>query len=387
MSELYKPNRKITDRELMDAIERHPGMSNVKLGELMGVSETTIRKRKAWLAKHGWSPEHDMTKEVPEGYKLKGISSYYVGGKLAAQWVKTSEDRDRQYELMQEAIEALTLDLPKVVPTTIYNEHMINDSLMAVYPLGDPHVGMLSWDQETGDSWDLKIAEQVFLGIFDRAVKSAPRCKKGLIVNLGDFFHRNNAVGTTDRSGHHLDCDGRYAKMVHVGMLIMRRMITSALEHHEVVEVWNIPGNHDDISSMFMAISLRHIYENESRVIINDSPALFQYCRFGKNLIGSHHGHTCKMDKLPSVMACDRAKEWGETEYRYWLTGHIHHDSKKEFPGCIVESFRTLAAKDNYAMGGGWRSGRDTKVIVYHKEYGEVERHTISLSQMNQPLD
>jgi len=312
MSELVRPNRKFTDQQLKDLISDNPHASNYKLGEMLGVNESCIRQRKNYLIKHGWSPAHDMTKEIPDGYKVKGVSSYYVNGKLSAQWVKTSEDKQRQYELMQEAIQALTMDLPKVVPTTLYNEHMINDNLMAVYPLGDPHIGMMSWSKETGEDWDLKIAEQVFLSIFDRAIKSAPRCKKGLILNLGDFFHRNNAVGTTDRSGHHLDCDGRYAKMVQIGVLIMRRMITSALEHHEEVEVWNIPGNHDDVSSMFFSIALAHIYENEPRVIINDNPGLFQYCRFGKNLIGSHHGHTCKMDKLPAVMACDMAKDWGK---------------------------------------------------------------------------
>jgi len=92
------------------------------------------------------------------------------------------------------------------------------------------------------------------------------------------------------------------------------------------------------------------------------------------------------MDKLPAVMAADRPQDWGQTEFRYWLTGHIHHDSKIEAPGCMVESFRTLAAKDAYASYGGWRSGRDTKVIVYHKDFGEVERHTIALAQM-QPID
>ena len=89
------------------------------------------------------------------------------------------------------------------------------------------------------------------------------------------------------------------------------------------------------------------------------------------------------MDRLPGVMAADKAKDWGETEFRYWLTGHIHHDSKKEFPGVMVESFRTLAARDSYATAGGWRSGRDTKCIVYHKEYGEIERHSVNINMEN----
>jgi hypothetical protein len=78
-------------------------------------------------------------------------------------------------------------------------------------------------------------------------------------------------------------------------------------------------------------------------------------------------------------MAVDRAKDWGETTFRHWLTGHVHHDQMKEFAGCTFESFRTLAAKDAYAAGHGYRSERDMKCIVYHAEYGELMRHTSNI--------
>ncbi|MGG4646026.1 hypothetical protein [Pseudomonas aeruginosa] len=81
---------------------------------------------------------------------------------------------------------------------------------------------------------------------------------------------------------------------------------------------------------------------------------------------------------LPGVMATDRAKDWGETIHRYWYTGHIHHESKKEFPGCVVESFNTLAPADSYAHSGGYRARQNMKCVVLHKEHGEVARHTVS---------
>jgi hypothetical protein len=94
-----------------------------------------------------------------------------------------------------------------------------------------------------------------------------------------------------------------------------------------------------------------------------------------------------KMDQLPITIASDYAEEWGRTKHRYCLTGHIHHDSKvkkvgQEYTGMYVESFRTLAAKDSYATWGGWRSKRDTKCIVYHRELGEIERYTASVDSL-----
>ncbi|MFM7009520.1 MAG: oxidoreductase, partial [Betaproteobacteria bacterium] len=82
------------------------------------------------------------------------------------------------------------------------------------------------------------------------------------------------------------------------------------------------------------------------------------------------------------IMATDQAKEWGETEYRYWYTGHIHHDTLKEYAGCKVESFRTIAGKDAYATWNGYRSGQDSKCIVLDRHHGEVERHTVNIGMV-----
>lgn len=188
--------------------------------------------------------------------------------------------------------------------------------------------------------------------------------------------------GVTSRSGHHLDMDGRFAKMVRIGMKIMRQMICSALQRHKRVRVINATGNHDDTSSMFLAIALANIYEKEPRVIIDDAPTPFHYVEWGKCMFGVHHGHSCKPERLPGVMASDQPEMWGRTKYRYWYTGHIHHDTKKEFAGVTQESFRTLAAKDAYATWGGYRSGQDMKSIVLHKDFGEVERHTVNLAMI-----
>lgn len=376
---------KISNEDLMQAVLDNPHLSNRALARYLGVNESVLRRRRARLAAKGFAPEHDMTKTVPDGYKVKGVSTYYNSiGKPIGQWVKSTIDQERQFELLKEGIKAMAQELPKLQPTTIYNEHEIEIDLMAVYPLGDPHIGMLAWDKETGDSWDLSIAEQIFMNMFKRIVSASPRCAKAVILNLGDYFHSDNFAGVTTRSHHSLDMDGRYPKMIHVGVRLFRWFVQCALEHHETVHIMSCQGNHDDIGSIFLNICLANIYENDPRVTVDISPSTFHYIRHGKTLIGAHHGHTCKMDRLPGVMACDRAEEWGQSRHRYWLTGHIHHDSKIEQAGCIVESFRTIAAKDAYGAAGGWRAGRDIKSIIYHKEFGEIERHVVNIDQVRQ---
>ena len=133
---------------------------------------------------------------------------------------------------------------------------------------------------------------------------------------------------------------------------------------------------------MVLGIALDQFFENNPRVQVETQPTTFWYYRFGKVLFGATHGDTCKPDKLPLVMAEDQAQNWGETEYRYWHTGHVHHDIVKEFVGCKFEAHRTLAAKDAWHTSQGYRSKRDMKSITYHKKYGEVSRYTMSIAEV-----
>ncbi|WP_426287509.1 hypothetical protein [Luteibacter sp. E-22] len=331
----------------------------------------------ATQARQGWAPGHGITTPLPLGQKLRGTSTLIDKrtGEQVMQWVKSNEDAEEQAEIFRAACEAMTAKLPRVKPRVASGAW--RDDLLTVYPIGDPHIGMYAWADETGDDWDLAIAERVHCGAMAELVSSAPRSKQAVILNLGDALHYDSLAAVTPRSGHNLDADGRYAKMVSVAVKIIRQCIESALTKHERVHVINLPGNHDETGALWLSVALSHVYENEPRVTIDTNPSVFSYYRWGKVLLGAHHGHACKSDKLPGVMACDRAKDWGETTHRHWLIGHIHHESKKEFSGVSVESFNTLAAKDAYAANGGWRSGRSMQAIVYHAEHGEVARSKV----------
>lgn len=331
----------------------------------------------ATLAKQGHAPEHGMTHTVPAGFMVKGVSTLHrADGSIAAQWVKSKIDPEQQAALLAAALEAFTAQLPQVKPRVA--PVRTRDDLMVGYPIGDPHIGMRAWSAECGDDWDLAIAERVHCAAMAALVDAAPATEEALIVNLGDALHYDSMAPVTPRSGHMLDADGRYAKMIAVTIKVIRQCIESALTKHKRVRVICAPGNHDETGALWLAVSLAHIYEREPRVSVDTSPAVFLYHRWGKNLIGVHHGHTCKPDKLPGVMAADRAKDWGETEHRYWWMGHIHHESKREYPGVSVESFNTLASKDAYATAGGWRSRESMQAIVLHKDHGEVARSRVS---------
>ena len=106
---------------------------------------------------------------------------------------------------------------------------------------------------------------------------------------------------------------------------------------------------------------------------------MVRYHQWGRNLFGFTHGHAIKPSALGEIMAHDKPKEWAETNYRYWHTGHIHSNNSTDGRGWRWESHRTLAAQDAWSSGAGYRSGRDIKGILYHKEFGEVNRTTVDI--------
>ena len=325
----------------------------------------------------GTAPEFGLYESAAIGTIMGKVTvQRNAAGEVLQTWARYSPDDAMRAEAMRAAIDAMAADLPRVKPRKAKGEWRTD--LLTVYPIGDPHVGMYSWREETGDDWDLVIAERTHCAAMDALVQAAPASEQAVVVNLGDLFHYDSMVAVTPRSGHFLDADGRYAKMVAVGVKIMRRCIESALEKHKRVHVINAPGNHDETGALWLSIALANVYEREPRVTIDRSPSVFAYYRWGNVLLGVHHGHTCKPNKLPGVMAADRAQDWGETVHRHWLIGHVHHESRKEYAGVTVESFGTMAARDAYAANGGWRSGRSMQAIVYHAEHGEVARSKVT---------
>ena len=368
--------------EFIDCIRKHDGNNtdaakelNVKRQTITGSLKCLIKK----AAKMGYSPDHDMTHSVPDGFMLKGTSTLYDSdGNTKIQWVKSTVDHERQKEMIKSALDEMSKTIPRLPP--IPKPKKIDADTMAVYPFGDPHIGLHAWHEDTGNDYDLKIAESVNMQAMQLAVNKAPPSEQALIVNVGDFFHSDNEENRT-ASGHALDVDSRYSKIIRIGVRIMQTLINLALTKHKSVRVINSKGNHDQKSSQWLAVALDARYHDEPRVQIDMNPSEYQYIQFGKVLVGVCHGDKIKPADLESVMASDEPLLWGATTHRYWYTGHVHHDQLKEYRGCKFESFRTLAAKDAWHAGKGYRSGRDLKVIILHKEFGEVERYTIGVDQ------
>ena len=370
--------------EIIKAYEEHG--SHRKAAKALGIGKSRVAEVLQVVSKRaamsGYAPESSMTKTVPAPYIVKGVSTLYdKNGNVAAQWVKSQIDKDQAFQAIKEWIESLSKDI-KGASRLVEVPKTSNTDLLAVYPIGDPHFGMFAWAEETGDDFDLKIAERLAMGAIDHLVSSAPDADTAIILELGDFFHADSNDARTPRSGNSLDTDTRWAKVMQVGLRSMIYTIQAAMKKHTNVIVRIVKGNHDPHSSFALALSLHAFFSNNPRVKVDLSPSPFWYYNFGNVLIGSTHGDGIKAQQLPLIMAADQHYLWGATKHRFFHCGHIHHDDKKEFPGCIVEYHRTLASRDAWHTAAGYRSGRDMKCIIYHKKYGERIRYTCNVDMI-----
>jgi len=332
-------------------------------------------------ARRGLSVQHDMTHAVPAEYEVRGVSTLYnADGKVSQQWVKSRLRDDDAARAMREAIEEMAAEY-RGTATPVKAPARSMAGLLSVYPMGDPHIGCYAWAAEAGEDFDVNIARQDLLAAAGRLVDVAPASQRALICNLGDFFHADSLSQLT-KSGHKLDVDTRWPRVLRLGCHLMVDLITLALRKHAKVEVINAIGNHDDHSSIMLSAFLEAWFHAEPRVHVYPTTSKFHYIEHGRCLIGVTHGDTVKHLALGELMASDQPEAWGRTLHRYWYTGHIHHTSKTELRGAVVESFRTLAAKDAWHASQGYRSGRDMYAIVLDAEHGEVERHRCDIRQV-----
>lgn len=374
-----------TERQctILDAMDKHG--TQRAAAEALGLSHGTVGdavqavKKKA--ARMGYSPEHQMTRAVPDGFFLRGTSTYFnKDGEVAGQWVKNQIDHDRQREIWEAAVVAFAETIPRVRPRQAPAHG--NADLLNCFVITDFHLGMLSHREETGADWDIKIAENMIIRWFEQAIMQSPNAETAVFAQLSDFLHTDSIEALTPASKNVLDVDSRFHKVVRTAIRILRTVIDMLLAKHKRVHIVMADANHDPVSQIWMREWFSALYENEPRITVDRSPSPYNAYEFGKTALFFHHGHKRKVTNVSEVFAAQFREMFGRTKYAYAHTGHLHSIDVKENNLMVVEQHRTLAAPDAYAARGGWLAGREAQVITYHAEYGEVSRVRINSNML-----
>jgi hypothetical protein len=247
----------------------------------------------------------------------------------------------------------------------------------------DIHFGRLAWEEETGESSDIKLARLVVNSTINKLLSYAKNEKvsKILFPVGNDFFNVDSKFNTTT-AGTPQQEDTRWQKTFRNGRKLMVDMIDMC-STIAPVDVLVIPGNHDEQRSFYLGEALECWYNNNKNVNIDNSAMKRKYYKYGSNLIGFTHGSDEKLDKLPLIMAMEQPQLWAQTQYREWHTGDKHHlrdmmyTTVNEGGGMVVRILRSLASADAWTFNKGFVGAlRASQSFLWHPEDGLIAQFT-----------
>ncbi len=237
------------------------------------------------------------------------------------------------------------------------------------------HLNKFAWDQETrhGD-YDMRIAADLFRSSAgDLASKSRQhRPARRLIGILGDYFHIDGPQGHTTK-GTPLDFDGRVQKMIDQGAALLFDIIEESASTAPTAVILT-PGNHDEVLTWALQRILLEHFRHDPRVLINPEYTNRKYFRWGKTLLGFTHGDKPAKKQLPSLMAMERRRDWGETTYREIHTGHTHATAAiQTIDGVIVRTIPSISAPDKWHNDNGFVGAPRTMESWFYSKRGYLD--------------
>ena len=295
------------------------------------------------------------------------VTSFMVNkaGERAIEWHRTVEDI-QPLDLAKEFKEAILKHKPYEYKP-IYKYNLSGNAIeIAIHDL---HFGSLCWGEETGDNYDIKIAQTIFLDAINHLVKATKLFKPDCyVLPVGsDFFNVNSMLNTTT-AGTLQDEDCRWQKTYIYGRKMMVLAI-DILRKHAPVNVVIIAGNHDTERAYYLGDSLDCWYQKCNNVDVNNSPQPRKYWRWGKCLLGLTHGSEEVKGTLPMLMAVEEPKLWAKTKYREWHIGHLHHKATKSYDfgvenqGVRERIIGSLAATDSWHKKKGYSGLREAHFL------------------------
>lgn len=302
---------------------------------------------------------------------------------IGNQWGKNKQlkikfDKKETY-LLQEAVESLIkkIDSKEIVhPKYTYTKD--NDVLLEI-SIYDHHFGKLAHKSETGEDYDLKIAQELYFEAVNTILKRASGHKLDrVLLPIGqDLFHVNNEISTTE-GGTFQDTDSRLSKIFETVQETLIACIDSIIKVCPVDVVY-IPDNHGPLNSYFMTKVLEAYYKGNDSVNVDSSPKSRKYYRYGETLIGMTHGHMEKADILPLTMACEAKYDWCETKFHEIHCGHFHKKAEKHYNTAdslgdvVLRYLPSLAGSDKWHVSKAFGVTRKfCECYLYDKENGPI---------------
>jgi hypothetical protein len=273
----------------------------------------------------------------------------------AAKWWRFEE---YVVEALRGACELLSDDY--VPPPSLHLPQAIGEYAVAIMPT-DLHYGKYGWHLfgPKSAAYSREEAATRLRESMSGLVELLPGKPKIVYAPVGsDFVHIDNMQGRTSSLKNQMDMDGVpeqiLVEAIELAIEFFRHCLSLLPKDGKLIIPF-MGGNHDWMFSIAIMMAVREHFRSDSRVFVEKTPEPYIFHKYGKNLIGFHHGHgLSKGVDLARMMATCAPEEWGQTHFRYWLTGNLHRFSQEEAGGVTTIVASSLSGADRWHVTNGY---------------------------------
>ena len=281
--------------------------------------------------------------------------------------------------------DAILRELFKDAPTPqelIFTKGDIERTCLFEISIPDLHIGKLAWRDETGEDYDLKIAEKRYkTAVYELLSRVNTDHIGKILFPIGNDMINIDSPDNVTTAGTPQSVDGRFPKILRIVKRVLIEII-SDLSTIAPIDVLVVPGNHDNQTMFMVGEILDAYYHNHKNVKVLNSPNPRKFYKYGVNGFMYTHGNEEKHGDLGIIFATEEPKLWASTKYRTCKVGH-HHKTKKvhyvsvdEFQGFQLETLPSLSGTDMWHKKKGYQSLKAAKAFLYHLTKGKVAEFT-----------
>lgn len=350
------------DRWQEYAERKNKGETWKQIADSEGLDPSTVRKG---TLKH--LPNFAETALNNYGFTTDDIVGGWIKGEEFSLKVKREKSEVDMADVISKAMKSADVET--------YRSTVIGESLddLLVISLADLHIGQR--DFENNGNYGQGLRQRV-LDSVKSVTNSVTTCNDALVILGNDVIHTDGKHQGTTR-GTPQDTAISWDKMVEEAVMLYSMVIEYLLDAGYNVNCIHTMSNHDYHLGYMISLALKHKYP-QCDWTVNTKP--LNHFLWGQTLISTTHGDGFPIEKLSSIIPLDAKELYSQANYRFCLTGHLHHRQEKDLIGVSLRGLRSSAPTDQWHFESGWvGSPKSFEFFVFSKESGEKARYTFNI--------
>lgn len=261
------------------------------------------------------------------------------------------------------------------IKITPFESHYLKEDFISekslVLPIVDLHYGMLNSLGNDSNSYNRLNAKQIFNYVVKNVTDRTQDIffEKVYFIIGNDMLNVDNKQKTTTK-GTPQDTDG----FIENHIVEVTNLLLGAIEYLrnlpniKEIEIINVPGNHDNLTSFGISNTLRVLYDGCNDVSVDYENRPRKYKVFGNTLLGFSHDLNVK--NVNDIIQADARSLLADTTNTVYFLAHLHHEYALDKSGTDVRRLPTVSALSNWSFENGYSSRRKCQSFIIEKLYG-----------------